>query len=55
VPQSAAPATAASSGTDSASRREVYLRAMVFRALGSSSGTVEPGKLGRAWASFRSL
>jgi len=56
VPQSAAPATAASSGTDSASRREVDLRrAMVFRALGSSSGTVEPGKLGRAWASFRSL
>jgi subtilisin family serine protease len=54
VPQSAAPATAASSGTDSASRREVDLRrAMVFRALGSSSDTVESGKLGRVWAGLR--
>jgi subtilisin family serine protease len=54
VPQSAASTTQASSGPDSSSRREVDLRrAMVFRALGSSSDTVESGKLGRVWAGLR--
>jgi subtilisin family serine protease len=54
VPQSAASTTQASSGPDSSSRREVDLRrAMAFRALGSSSDTVESGKLGRVWAGLR--
>jgi subtilisin family serine protease len=54
VLQSAASTTQASSGPDSSSRREVDLRrAMVFRALGSSSDTVEFGKLGRVWAGLR--
>ena len=54
--QSAVPATQPSDGQRSQGRRDVdLLRTMAFQALGTPSGTVEPGKLGRAWASFRSL
>jgi hypothetical protein len=56
VQQSAVPATQPSDGQRLESRRDVdLLRTMAFQALGTPSGTVEPGKLGRAWASFRNL
>jgi subtilisin family serine protease len=56
VQQSAVPATQPSNGQRSEGRRDVdLLRTMAFQALGTPSGTVQSGKLGRAWASFRSL
>ena len=56
VQQSAVPATQPSDGQRSDRRRDVdLLRTMAFQALGTPSGTVESGKLGRAWANFRSL
>ena len=56
VQQSAVPATQPSDGQRLESRRNVdLLRTMTFQALGAPTGTVESGKLGRAWASFRNL
>ena len=56
VQQSAVPATQPSDGQRSDRRRDVdLLRTMAFQALGTPSGTVESGKLSRAWANFRSL
>ena len=56
VQQSAVRATQPSDGQRLESRRNVdLLRTMAFQALGTPSGTVESGKLSRAWASFRSL
>ena len=56
VQQSAVPATQPSDGQRLESRRNVdLLRTMAFQALGAPTGTVESGKLGRAWASFRNL
>jgi subtilisin family serine protease len=56
VQQSAALATQPSDAQRSERRRDVdLLRTMAFQALGTPSSTVESGKLGRAWASFRNL
>ena len=56
VQQSAVPATQPSDGQRSDRRRDVdLLRTVACQALGTPSGTVESGKLGRAWASFRSV
>ncbi len=52
--QSASPTTQASSGPDSTDRPDLdLLRAAAFRALGAPGSAVEPGKLGRVWATLR--
>lgn len=56
VQQSVVHAAQPSDGQRSDRRRDGdLLRTMAFKALGTPNGTVESRKLGRAWASFRSL